>query len=148
VQKPQFAAQLLHGPTSTWWENFVVVQLAGHQVTWAEFKEAFRAHYIPDGDLQLKLEEFLMLKQGPHTVMQYLGKFNHLSQYAVDHVNTDVKKRDCFMRGLSFKLQKKMATCYDLTYNRAVSVPIAVEEKGRVHQNAKRMWKGFGAGSS
>jgi hypothetical protein len=107
VQKPQFAAQLLRGPASTWWANFVVVQPAGHQITWAEFKEAFRAHYIPDGVLQMKLEEFLRLKQGPDTVMQYLGKFNHLSQYAVDHVNTDGKKRDCFMRGLSFKLQKK-----------------------------------------
>ena len=107
VQKPQFAAQLLRGPASTWWANFVAVQPVGHQITWAEFKEAFRAHYIPDGVLQMKLEEFLRLKQGPDTVMQYLGKFNHLSQYAVDHVNTDGKKRDCFMRGLSFKLQKK-----------------------------------------
>ena len=55
----------------------------------------------------MKLEEFLRLKQGPDTVMQYLRKFNHLSQYAVDHVNIDGKKRDYFMRGLSFKLQKK-----------------------------------------
>jgi hypothetical protein len=96
----------------------------------------------------MKLEEFLRLKQGPDTVMKYLRKFNHLSQYAVDHVNTDGKKRDYFMRGLSFKLQKKMATCYDLTFNKVVSVAIVVEDKGRVHQNAKRMWKGSGAGSS
>jgi hypothetical protein len=80
--------------------------------------------------------------------MQYLEKFNHLSQYAVDHVNTDVKRRDCFLRGLSFKLQKKTTTCYDLMYHRAISVATAVEEKGRVHQNAKRMWKGSGARSS
>jgi hypothetical protein len=96
----------------------------------------------------MKLEEFLRLKQGPDTMMQYLGKFNHLSQYAVDHVNTNSKKQDCFMQGLSFKLQKKIATRYDLTFNRAVSVAIAVEDKGRVHQNAKRMWKGSGTGSS
>jgi hypothetical protein len=49
MQKPQFAAQLLHGPARTWWANFVAVQPAGHQVTWTEFNEAFRAHYIPDG---------------------------------------------------------------------------------------------------
>jgi hypothetical protein len=65
VQKPLFAAQLFCGPASTWWANFVAVQHAEHQVTWAEFKEAFRAHYIPDGVLQMKLEEFLRLKQGP-----------------------------------------------------------------------------------
>jgi hypothetical protein len=99
-------------------------------------------HTIFVMEFSIKLEEFLRLKQGLDTVMQYLGKFNHLSQYVVDHVNTDVKKRDCFMGGLSFKLQKKMATCYDLTYNRAVSVVVVVEEKRRVHQNVKSMWKG------
>jgi hypothetical protein len=85
----------------------------------------------------MKHEEFLRLRQGADTVMQYIGKFNHLSQYDIEHVNTNINKRDCFMRGLKSKLQKKMATCYDLTFNRAISVAIAVEEKGQVHQNVK-----------
>jgi hypothetical protein len=72
-----------------------------HQVTWAEYKEAFRAHHVPDGILQMKLEEFLRLRQGADTVMHYIGKFNHLSQYAIEHVNTDNKKIDCFMRCLN-----------------------------------------------
>jgi hypothetical protein len=41
----------------------------------------------------MKQEEFIMLKQGGDTVMQYLNKFNHLSQYAIDQVNTDLKKK-------------------------------------------------------
>jgi hypothetical protein len=80
--------------------------------------------------------------------MQYIGKFNHLSWYAIDHVSTDIKKRDCFMRGLNSKLQKNMATCYDLTFNRAVSLAIAVENKVCMHQNVKRAWKGLGSGFS
>jgi hypothetical protein len=71
-------------------------------------------------------------------VMQYIGKFNHLSQYAIEHVNMDIKKRDCFIRGINSKLQKKMATCYDLTFNRVISVAIAMEEKAQVHQNVKQ----------
>jgi hypothetical protein len=47
----------------------------------------------------MKLEEFIRLKQGGDTVMQYLNKFNHLSQYAIDQVDTDLKKKNCFMRG-------------------------------------------------
>jgi hypothetical protein len=129
VQKSLFAAQQLRGAASTWWSNFVTIQPPDHQVTWVEFKEAFCTHHVPDGVLQMKLEEFLRLRQGADTVMQYIGKFNHLSQYAIEHVNTDIKKRDCFMRGLNSKLEKKMATCYDLTFNRATSVAIAVEEK-------------------
>jgi hypothetical protein len=61
--------------------------------------------------------------------MQYLNKFNHLSQYAIDQVNTDLKKKNCFMRGLNNRLQRKMATCLDLSYSRAISTALAVEAK-------------------
>jgi hypothetical protein len=129
TQKPLFAAQQLRGPASTWWGNFVAVQPAGHQVTWDEFKLAFREHYILEGELHMKQEEFMKLKQGGDTVTQYLNKFNHLSQYAIDQVNTDIKKKNCFMRGLNDWMQRKMDTCIDLTYGRAVSIALAVESK-------------------
>jgi hypothetical protein len=77
--KPLFAAQQLRGPASTWWANFSAIQPIGRQVTWEEFKLAFREHYVPEGVLQMKLEEFLRQKQGGETLMQYLNKFNHLS---------------------------------------------------------------------
>jgi hypothetical protein len=129
VQKTLFAAQQLCGPASTWWGNFVAVQPAAHQITWDEFKMAFCEHYIPEGVLHMKQEEFMKLKQGRDTVTQYLNKFNHLSQYAIDQVNIDSKKRNCFMRGLKDRMQRKMATCIDLTYGRAVSTALAVEAK-------------------
>jgi hypothetical protein len=53
TQKPLFAAQQLRGPASTWWGNYVAVQPAGHQITWDEFKLAFREHYIPEGVLHM-----------------------------------------------------------------------------------------------
>jgi hypothetical protein len=143
-QKPLFAAQQLRGPVSTWWANFVAVQPARHQITWEEFKLAFREHYVPEGVLHMKQEEFIRLKQGGDTVMQYLHKFNHLSQYAIDQVNIDLKKKNCFMRGLSDRLQRKMATCLDLTYSRAVSTSLAIEAKNTGHGKSK----GFGGDRS
>jgi hypothetical protein len=77
----------------------------------------------------MKHEEFMRLKKGGDTVMQYLNKFNHLSHYAIDQVNTDLKKKNFFMRGLNDRLQRKMATCLDLSYSRAVSTALAVEAK-------------------
>jgi hypothetical protein len=110
--------------------KFVAVQPANHHITWEEFKLAFHEHYIPEGVLHMKQEEFMKLKQGGDTVNQYLNKFNHLSQYAIDQVNNDLKKKkNCFMRGLNDRLQRKMATCIDLTYGRAVSTTLAVEAK-------------------
>jgi hypothetical protein len=88
----------------------------------------------------MKEEEFIWLKQGGDTIMQYLNKFNHLSQYAIDQVNRDLKKKNCFMRGLNDRLQRKMATCLDLTYSRAVSTTLAVEAKNTGHGKSK----GFG----
>jgi hypothetical protein len=41
----------------------------------------------------MKLEEFIHLKQGGDSVMQYLAKFNHLSQYAIEQVDMNLKKR-------------------------------------------------------
>jgi hypothetical protein len=83
TQKPLFVAQQLRGPASTWWANFSAIQPVGHQITWDEIKLAFREHYVLEGVLQMKLEEFIRIRQGGDTVMQYLNKFNHLSQYAL-----------------------------------------------------------------
>jgi hypothetical protein len=85
----------------------------------------------------MKLEEFIRLKQGGDTVMQYLNKFNHLSQYTIDQVDNDLKKKNCFMRGLNDRLQRKMATCLDLTYIRVVSTALAVEAKNVGHGKSK-----------
>jgi hypothetical protein len=137
-QKPVFAAQQLRGAAGVWWANLVAARPAGHRVTWQEFCDAFRAHYIPDGVMAMKLEEFLSLKQGNQTVLQYVGKFNHLSQYATEYVNTDAKKKSYFMRGLSTRIQEALVTCYNATYHEIVNVAIASEEKSRLHKESKK----------
>jgi hypothetical protein len=96
----------------------------------------------------MKLEEFVRLKQGGDSVMQYLAKFNHLSQYAIEQVNTDLKKKRCFMRGLNDMLQRKMATCLDFTFNRVVSTTISVEAKNSGQGKTKRYGREGGEGSS
>jgi hypothetical protein len=76
--------------------------------------------------------------------MQYLNKLNHLSQYAIYQVNTDLKKKNCFMRGLNDRLQRKMATCLDLNYSRAIHTALAVEAKNTGQVKSK----GFGGDRS
>ena len=55
------------------------MQSVDHRVTWQEFIVAFREYYIPAGVLNGKLTEFLDLRQGSMSVMDYVNKFNHLS---------------------------------------------------------------------
>jgi hypothetical protein len=78
-QKHVFVAKQLRGAVGAWWANLVAAQPASHRINWQEFHDAFRAHYIPDDVMAVKLDEFLSLKQGDQTVLQYVGKFNHLS---------------------------------------------------------------------
>ena len=59
---------------------------AGTRFTWAEFENAFRAHHKLAGVIRRKLTEFLALKQGNNSVLQYSQAFNTLSQYAGYHV--------------------------------------------------------------
>jgi len=81
---------------------------ADHVVTWEEFRTAFKAHHIPEGLLERKLNEFLVLTQGNRTVLQYAHVFNHLCQYAGHHADTDAKKQDRFRRGLNTKLKERL----------------------------------------
>jgi hypothetical protein len=133
-----FVAQQFRGAAGAWWAKLVAAQPADHRINWQEFRDAFRAHYIPDGVMVMKLDEFLSLKQGDQTVLQYVGKFNHLSQYAIEYANTDAKKKSCFMRGLNTKIQTMITTCYNATYHEVVNVTIASEEKSRIHKETKK----------
>jgi hypothetical protein len=66
--KARFTTQQLRGPARTWWDHFRAMLPAGHEVTWEEFKTAFRGHHIPAGILDRKLNEFLALTQWTRTV--------------------------------------------------------------------------------
>jgi hypothetical protein len=48
-------------------------------VPWTEFHNAFRAHYILEGVMRRKRQEFMDLKQGERSVHDYSKLFNHLA---------------------------------------------------------------------
>ena len=118
----------------------LAMQPAGHRVLWAEFREAFRAYHIPSSILKIKLREFMALKQGNKTVREYVQAFNHLARYAPDHVDTDAKKKECFLEGMTPKLQSRLGRCF-ANFNELVDDAIAMEEDLRLHHLEKRKAK-------
>jgi hypothetical protein len=104
VQKTLFTAQQLRGDASAWWANYTATHPSDYQVSWAEFRDAFRAYYIPAGIMRKKRQKFMDLKQRGGSVHDYFNQFNHLAQYAPDQVDTDEKKKDHFMISLTTKL--------------------------------------------
>ena len=111
---------------------------AGTRFTWAEFKNAFRAHHIPAGVIRRKLTEFLALKQGNNSVLQYSQAFNNLSQYAGYHVDTDEKKQACFRQGLSSMLQDRLAMVKFDSFSELVNGAIIQEDAHLAHKAEKK----------
>ncbi|MCL0211823.1 retrotransposon gag domain-containing protein [Escherichia coli] len=99
--KARFAAQQLRGPARTWWDHFRAMLPADHEVSWEEFKTAFRGHHIPAGILDRKLNEFLALNtklwERLNTVRA--DSFNEL-------VNLAISQEDCIVAHRAEKKRK------------------------------------------
>jgi hypothetical protein len=61
---------------------------------------AFCSHHVPQGIIKLKKKEFQDLKQGSMMMSEYVTHFTQLSRYALNDVDTDEKKEECFLNGL------------------------------------------------
>jgi hypothetical protein len=111
---------------------------ADHVVTWEEFITAFRAHHIPEGLLERKLNEFLTLTQGNRTVLQYAQVFNHLCQYAGHHADSDAMKQDHFRCGLNTKLKERLNLLRTNSFNELVNMAITQDDCITMHRAEKK----------
>ena len=107
-------------------------------INWEEFRTAFRAHHIPEGLLDRKLNEFLVLTQGTRTVLQYAQAFNHMCQYAGYHADSDAKKWDCFCRGLNTKLRERLNLVRPDSFNELVNLAITQDDCIAAHHAEKK----------
>jgi hypothetical protein len=105
-QKMLFASGQLQGEAQDWWESYEYGRPTNAPtVTWLEFRESFRAYHIPEGMIELKVEEFSSLTQGSLSVAKYHDKFAQLSRYAPNEVANDSDKQRRFLKGLYDGLQ-------------------------------------------
>ena len=102
---------------------------ASANVTWKQFKTAFRGQHIPPGLMRMKAVEFMKLTQGTKTLTEYIHAFNNLSRYAPEFVNTEEKKIESFKHGLGTKLTETMANSWCATYNEFVSDALTKENQ-------------------
>jgi hypothetical protein len=138
ANKALFAAQQLCCTARIWWDHYCSMQPACNVVTWDEFWTTFRAHHIPEGLIERKLNEFLTLTQGIRTVLQYAQVFNHLCRYAGYHTDIDARKRDRFHRGLNTKLKERLNLVRADNFNELVNMAITQEDYISAHRAEKK----------
>ncbi|XP_049381240.1 uncharacterized protein LOC125845750 [Solanum stenotomum] len=68
---------------------------------WEDFSEAFLAHYLPREVREALLDQFINLKQGTMSVMDYSHRFNSLARYAPDIVRTMRARVHRYVDGLA-----------------------------------------------
>ena len=95
----RLAAFQLEGEAQVWW-NWAKTSRDLEAMTWAEFHDLFMGKYFPDTARHAKAQEFLGLKQGITTVMDYVARFMELARFADDYVATDMAKVRRFDNGL------------------------------------------------
>jgi len=90
------------------------------------------AQYYPRDMKRAKEQEFLRLKLGQMSIMEYGMKFNNLSRFTPNQVATDEMKMDHFEQGLKGPIKRMIAghvfTSFQEMYQRAVKIALVIEE--------------------
>ena len=103
----RLAAFQLEGEAQVWW-NWAKTSRDLEAMTWAEFHDLFMGKYFPDTAHHAKAQEFLELKQGTMTVIEYVARFTELARFAYDYVATDMAKVRRFENGLKLSIRGKI----------------------------------------
>ena len=99
----RLAAFQLEGKTEVWW-SWARTSRDLEVMTWVEFQELFMGKYFPETARHAKAQEFLELKQGATTVMDYVARFTELARFDDDYVATDVANVRRFENGLKLSI--------------------------------------------
>ena len=103
----RLAAFQLEGEARVWW-RWVRTSRDLEVMTWAEFQELLMGKYFPETARNAKAQEFLELKQGATTVMDYVARFIELAQFADDYVAIDLAKVRRFENGLKLSIRSRI----------------------------------------
>ena len=103
----RLAAFQQEGEARVWW-RWARTSRELEVMTWAEFQELFMGKYFLKTARHAKAQEFLELKQGATTVMNYVARFTELARFTDDYVATDLAKVRRFENGLKLSIRARI----------------------------------------
>ncbi|KAH7855338.1 hypothetical protein Vadar_023846 [Vaccinium darrowii] len=126
-QRVTLATFNLKGEALIWWEAIQrqltaplpgVHPLVPQVITWERFVKVFNDQYFPESYRFEQEAAFITLEQEKEkmTVPEYEAKFNALSRYASDMVDTDEKKCRRFKAGLERNVRTRLTSYKQANY--------------------------------
>ena len=103
----RLAAFQLEGEAQIWW-RWARASRDIEAMTWAAFQELFMGKYFLETARHAKAQDFLKLKQGAMTVMDYVARFTEVARFADDYVATDLSKVRRFENGLKLSIRGRI----------------------------------------
>ena len=97
----------LEGESQIWWE-WVTTSRDLETITWDDFRRLFMGKYFPASARHAKAREFLDLRQGTVTILEYVARFTELARFGDDYVATDAAKVRKFEDGLKLSIRGKI----------------------------------------
>ena len=85
--------------------------------------------YFPDTARHAKTQEFLELKQGTMTVMDYVARFTELTHFADDYVATNMAKVRRFENGLKLSIRGRIIGLRLQDMDSMVGIALTIERK-------------------
>ena len=134
----RLAAFQLEGEAQVWW-NWAKTSRELEAMTWAKFHELFMGKYFPTTARYAKAQEFLELKWGAMTVMEYVARFTELARFAVYYVATDLAKVRRFENELRLSIQGRIVGLRLQDMDSMVGTAMTIEremEESRSTRNA------------
>ena len=116
----------LEGEAKVWW-NSARTSRDLETMIWVEFQELFMGKYFPDTARHAKAQEFLELKQGAMTVMDYVSRFTELARFADDYVAIDMANVRRFENGLKLSIWARIVGLRLRDMDSMVGITLAIE---------------------
>ena len=107
VTRITLASFQLEGESQIWWE-WVTTSSDLETMTWDDFRRLFMGKYFPASTRHAKAREFLKLRQGAMTVLEYVARFTELERFGDTYVATDAAKVRKFEDGLKLSIRGKI----------------------------------------
>ena len=85
--------------------------------------------YFPKTARHAKAQEFLELKQGATTVMDYVARFTELARFDDDYVATDMAKVRRFENGMKLSIQARIVGLCLQDMDSMVGIALTIERE-------------------
>ena len=126
VTKIRLATFQIEGESQVWWD-WVKASRNLEAITWEEFREIFMGKFFPASTRHAKAREFLELKQGTMTILEYVAKLTELARFGDDYVASDIAKVRNFEDGLKLSIQGKIVGLLLQDMNSMVRTALAIK---------------------